>query len=173
MKIEYLFGVTYRITPEKGDAGFPAPQRGAELNRLLRRASDRIEQECGVYIPVSSMDAERLLRSDGSSVIIMRQEEPRCEPLFFACDIEGNSEIGALCRALSAAGELSENTRFFLAEGEAWRVILKDPTEQAEHICREFGDWCEISGLFAAQTAERLVEAARGEEIALLGAALY
>ena len=172
MKIDYYYGVTYMITPEKGDVAFSVPVKGAELSRLLRRASQQIERELDEYIPVSSMDAQRLMRPDGSAVILVRCEEKRKEPVYFACDIEGSETAGALCRALSSAGELSEGIRVFLGDGEAWRVVLKDPTDAAEQICREFGDWCEVSPFFAELTAERLIEAARGNEIALLAAAL-
>lgn len=167
MRIEYLFGMTYRIIPEKGDCA-----KASEQERILRRAAEIIESERGEYIPPSQMKAERLFSPDGAAVIYMRAAEERRPHVFFACDIDGNAEVGRLCRALCAAGELSDGIRFFLGEGEAWRVILTDPGDTAEKICREFGDWCEVSAFFAALTAERLDEAARGREIAILGQVL-
>ncbi len=168
MRIEYLFGVTYKVTLENG--GW---QRPSELRETLRRVSEQIGRECGACLLPEDLSAEKLTADDGTRVLLIRQKQQSRRDTFFACDLDGNAQAGALCRALTAANELSEDISFFLGEGESWRVILHEPTPTAELICRDFGDWCEISELFAALTSERLTEAARGREIALLGAALH
>lgn len=172
MKIKPLFGVTYIITPDNSTAVL----NGNGLKGLLKKACELLEREYGIVISDRELSAEQLFRADGSSVIIAsRVPEPCLADSFFACDVSGSGNLGALCRALTAEGlHLSEEIGVYVGStAECYRLILINPSERAAELCGEFGELCEITELFAAQTAENLPEAACGEEIKRLGEVLY
>lgn len=167
MKIEPLYGVIYKVILNADEKDLP-------LKRLIPKALEKLSRE---YEGLSEdeISAQRFTSQSGDEVLILSRTEPSAlSDSFFACDIRGALTLGALCRALVREKlHISENIRVYVAStGECFRAVLKNPSERASELCGEFGDYCEITELFAAQTAENLAETARGEEIAELAEAL-
>ncbi len=168
MKIEPFYGVIYKITISGGESSLPS-------EHLTAKALDRLSREYGDELSEDDITVQRLTSNTGETVLILsRAEHYPAGDSFFACDIRSAAALGALCRAfVSERLHLSENIRVYVASsGECFRAVLKNPSERASELCGEFGDYCEITELFAAQTAENLAETAHGEEIARLAEAL-
>ncbi len=168
MKIEPLYGVIYKIT-------INSDEKNLSLKRLVAKALEKLTREYENGLSEDEVQAQRFTSQSGDAVLILSRTEPSAAAdSFFACDIRGAFALGALCRALVREKlHISENIRVYVASsGECFRAVLKNPSERASELCGEFGDYCEITELFAAQTAENLAETARGEEIAKLAEAL-
>ncbi len=168
MKIEPLYGVIYKITINDDE-------KNLSMKRLTAKALEKLQKEYEGGLSEDEIQVLRFTSQSGDTVLILSRSEPSAAAdSFFACDIRGASVLGALCRALVREKlHLSEDIRVYVASsGESFRAVLKNPSERASELCGEFGDYCEITELFAAQTAENLAETARGEEIEQLADAL-
>ena len=160
MDIEPIYGIVYRIALSAEECSEKM------LPEVIMDISDELDADVS---EISS--AERLYRRGGDCVMYFkprRTEEQRgCE--IFAADICGSEALGGWCRALVGAGlHLSGDIRVYSGKNGCYRAVLRDPSPQAEYICREFGDFSEITELFAAKSAEQLCETARGSELELL-----
>lgn len=160
MDIEPVYGIMYRIVLSAEECS------EKRLSEVISELSDELDAGAD---EISS--AERLYRRGGGCVMYFkpkRTESHRpCE--LFATDICGSEALGGWCRALVGAGlHLSGDIRVYSGRNGCYRAVLRDPSPCAEYICREFGDFSEITELFAAKSAEQLCETARGKELELL-----
>lgn len=157
MDIEPVYGIVYRIALTAEECS------EKNLPRVINELSDELDADIN---EISA--AERLSRRGGGCVIYLKpgRAAPRTECGVFAADICGSEALGGWCRALVGAGlHLSGDIRVYSGRNGCYRAVLRDPSPRAEYICREFGDFSEITELFAAKSAEQLCEAARGAEI--------
>lgn len=171
IELEQLYGVTYKVTLDKTECPSGTQQKSTDLRRMVHRAVELIERKYDILLIEEQLVAERIYDSDGGCVLLLNRCDMHTRNSFFACEPYSLEALGALCRALSAMEmHITEDISVYFAEHSCCcRVLLKNPSLRAEHICREYGECSEVSPLFAAQTAERLNEAACGEEIVLLG----
>lgn len=160
MDIEPVFGVVYRICLSAEECS------DKKLASVIRELSEELDAD-GDEIA----SAERLYRKGGGCVMYLRPKHGEACPegALFAADISGSEALGGWCRAIVAAGlHLSGDIRVYAGKNGGYRAIMRDPPLRAEYICREFGEYSEITELFAARSAELLCETARGEELELL-----
>lgn len=156
---------TYKITLDKTETS-DLPQDGnpQEMHRFIRDILDRLSVEQGIVLPNGRLLVEAFLKSDGSFVFFVSPlgAEP-CEKdhSLYACDISGIDNLRRLCCALSAQSE--KCTVYCGNTSDKYRLVFNDPTDAVGRICSEYGDYGEISSLFAAQTEEYLTAIARGD----------
>lgn len=160
MDIEPVFGVVYRICLSAEECS------DKKLASVIRGLSEELDAD-GDEIA----SAERLYRKGGGCVMYLRPKRGEACPegALFAADISGSEALGGWCRAIVAAGlHLCGDIRVYAGKNGGYRAIMRDPPLRAEYICREFGEYSEITELFAARSAELLCETAHGEELELL-----
>ncbi len=169
MKAELLTDATYKITLNKDEAeSVPADGKPCEMRRFICAVIDRLSAEQKISLPDGRLLVEAFMRSDGSCVLFVSSLESEArtpQPRYFACEISGVDTLRSLCAALSGIGESC--CIYCGSRPDQYRMIFSDPCEQAERVCTEFGDYGEISALFAAQTREYLTEISSGSTSAL------
>ena len=164
MDIEPIYGVVYRICLSAEECS------DKRFGKVIDELSDELDADIGDVAA-----AERVFRKGGGCVLYIKpkQVDRRCDGALFAADICGSEALGAWCRAVVAAGlHLCGDIRVYTGKNGCYRAILRDPPLRAEYICREFGEYSEITELFAARSAELLYETARGEELERLAGIL-
>lgn len=160
MTAEPLGEATYKITLDKEEAA-DLSHNGTphEMRSFISGILDRLQKENSIDLPEGRLLAEAFLRSDGSFVFFISPldiENPPATQRYYACDISGSQQLLGLCQALSPL-----SVPFSIYRGSShdrYRLIFTEATRETGRICSEFGDYCEISQLFAAQTAEYLTE---------------
>ncbi len=174
MKAELLGEATYKITLDKTEsAAVPTDGKSFEMQRFICGIIDRLTIEQGLVFPDGRLLVEAFLRSDGSSVFFVSalECEMNCnEHRYYSCEISGVERLRFLCAALSAAGICC--CIYCGNDPVRYRFIFTDPPSETERICSEFGEYCEISSLFAAQSEEYLTEIASGNAPEMLSAIL-
>lgn len=163
MQTEALGGSTYKITLDKTEAKeVPVCGSSYEMNEFIRSMIKRLDDECKLRIPNGRLLVEAFMRSDGSCVFFISPlESSKQNTQLFACDLSGVDNLRRLCRALTVNG--AECGIYCGSSPDSYRIIFSDPDSIIRHICSEFGDYCEITPLFAAQTREYLTEIAAAE----------
>ncbi len=170
MKAELIGDTTYKITLDRDEAAqVPADGSPRVMHRFICEVIDRLSEEQGISLPDGRLLVEVFLRSDGSCVLfvsaldgISRQYGQQ----LFACELSGTDMLYSLCAALAVYGE--HCTVYCGADAECYRVVFRSPCRDTERICSEFGEYCEISPLFAAQTEEYLTQIAGGSTAEIL-----
>lgn len=169
MKAELLTDATYKITLDKDEAeAVPADGKPCEMRQFIYALLDHLGTEQGVFLPDGRLLVEAFMRSDGSCVLFvssLESEKRTSQTRYFACEISGVDTLRSLCAALSEIGESC--CIYCGSRQDQYRMIFSDPCEHTERVCTEFGDYCEISALFAAQTREYLTEISSGSASAL------
>lgn len=169
MKAELLTDATYKITLDKREAeAVPSGGKPCEMRRYICALIDRLRAEQGISLPCGRLLVEAFVRSDGSCVLFLsslESEKRAPQPRYYACEIEGIGTLRPMCAALSQIGERC--SVFCGSRPDRYRIIFTDPAKETERICTEFGDYCEISALFEAQTREYLTEISSGSASAL------
>lgn len=169
MKAELLSDETYKITLDKNEAAaVPTDSPPREMRRYICGIIDKLGTEQGIFLPDGRLLVEVFLRSDGSCVLFISSlegEKRTPQQRFYACEISGVDTLRSLCAALSDIGESC--CIYCGSRPDRYRVIFSDPSEYAQRICTEFGEYGEISRLFAAQTHEYLTEISSGSASAL------
>lgn len=170
MKAELIGDTTYKITLDRDEAAqVPADGSPRVMHRFICEVIDRLSEEQGISLPDGRLLVEAFLRSDGSCVFFVSaldRAEKQHRQRLFACELSGADMLYALCEALAAYGISGEV--YCGAAADRYRVIFRSPCADAERICSEFGEYCEISPLFAAQTEEYLTQIATGDMAAIL-----
>ncbi len=160
MKAEPLGEATYKITLDSSEAAAVPPDgKPCEMRRFIRSVIDRLTEEQGITLPDGRLLVEAFLRSDGSCVFFvsaLENEKPQHRVQYYSCELQGTETLLPLIKALSDNGE--KYSLFCGSDPRFYRIIFSDPSEDTERICSEFGEYCEISPLFAAQTREYLTE---------------
>ena len=160
MTAEPLGENTYKLTLDKTEvSAMPDENNCAEMHRFICRIIDGIGDEYGINIPEGKLLAEVFLRSDGSCVIFvtaLEQDGNEYEPKYFSCDVSGITQLCDLCRSLSRTDVCC--AVYCGTETCSYRLLFTDPTPETEHICSEYGDYNEITQLFASRTDEYLTE---------------
>lgn len=169
MKAELLTDATYKITLDKKEAeAVPSDGKPCEMRQFIYALLAHLGTEQGVSLPDGRLLVESFMRSDGSCVLFvssLESEERTQKTHYFACEISGVNTLRSLCAALSGIGE---SCRIYCgSRQDQYRIIFSDPCEHTERVCTEFGDYSEISELFAAQTHEYLTEISSGKISAL------
>ena len=164
MKAELLGEATYKITLDKTEsASMPTDGRSCDMHRFICGIIDRLAAEQGLVFPEGRLLVEAFLRSDGSSVFFvsaLEQESFHTEQKYYSCEITGIEQLRNLCDALSTT---QTHCRIYCGSDPLqYRFIFTDPSSDTERICSEYGEYGEISPLFAAQTEEYLTEVASG-----------
>ena len=150
--------VKLTLTPEE-TAELPPPHCREPLRRYIRGIADRIRAEGRVTLPEGRLLAEIYMISDGSSVIFISVIEPRvAAETLYACDLSGADSLIGLINAISDSGAVC--SVYCGSDPRRYRVIIVSPPPELRRICREYGECCEISRLFAAETAEYLTAVA-------------
>ena len=158
MTAEPLGGSTYKITLDRAEAAdLPHSGKPREMHSFINRTLDRLYTEQGIELPEGRLLAEAFLRSDGSFVLFISpldiKEQPKPQR-YYACDIIGIEQLRSLCAVLAP---LSAQCSIYCGSNpERYRLIFTDPSQEVVRVCSEFGDYSEISQLFAAQTEEYL-----------------
>jgi hypothetical protein len=169
MKAELLADATYKITLDKTEAdAVPSEGKPCEMSSFICSLIDRLGSEQGVFLPEGRLLVEAFMRSDGSCVLFLSSlESEKCtpQPRLFACEISGVDTLRALCTALSDIGESC--CIYCGSRQDQYRMIFSNPCSHTERVCAEFGEYCEISALFAAQTREYLTEISTGSTAVL------
>lgn len=164
MKAELLANATYKITLDKNEAAaVPDDGRPCEMRRFICRIIDQLSAQQMVSLPDGRLLVEAFMRSDGSCVLFvssLENEKHVPRQRFYACEIAGIDTLRALCSALADIGESC--CIYCGSRPDRYRMIFTDPCEYTERVCAEFGDYGEISALFAAQTREYLTEISSG-----------
>lgn len=160
MTAEPLGNNTYKITLDKREAAsMPSYTQRSEMHRFICKLIDSLSEDDMADIPDGRLLAEVFLRSDGSCVIFvtaLEQDTNEYEASYYSCDVSGIEQLRTLCRALAKA-EIS--CAVYCGDSlESYRLIFPDPPSCVEHICEEFGDYCEVTRLFASRTEEYLTE---------------
>ncbi len=170
MKAELLADSTYKITLDKYEsAEMPSDGEPCEMRRYLSGLIDRLGTEQDVLLPDGRLLVETFMRSDGSCVLFVSPLEgcskTASRTRYYACELSG---VEYLLPLVSALSDIDESCCIFCgSKPDHYRIIFADPSEQTERVCTEFGEYCEISALFAAQTREYLTEIACGSASAL------
>ncbi|MBQ8170370.1 MAG: hypothetical protein IJZ95_00115 [Oscillospiraceae bacterium] len=164
MKAELLGEATYKITLDKTEsASMPTDGRSCDMHRFICGIIDRLAAEQGLVFPEGRLLVEAFLRSDGSSVFFvsaLEQDGTCTEQRYYSCEITGIEQLRCLCEALS---HTQTYCRIYCGSDPLqYRFVFTDPPPDTERICNEYGEYCEISPLFAAQTEEYLTEIASG-----------
>lgn len=170
MKAERLGGNTYKITLERAEArDIPADGEPVRMRSFISAMIHRLSSEHGVDIPEGRLLTEVFICSDGGCVFFISALETvtpaPCHELY-ACDLEGVGHLRSLCLALA-----EQNVPCSVYCGsipDRYRILFSDPDPEVRRICAEYGEYCEISPLFAAQTKEYLTEIAAGDAAATL-----
>ncbi len=169
MKAELLTDATYKITLDKDEAeAVPANGKPCEMRSFICTLLDHLGEEQGVYLPDGRLLVEAFMRSDGSCVLFvssLESEKQTMQTRYFSCEISGVDTLRTLCAALA---EIGESCCIYCGNRQdRYRMIFSNPCEHTERVCTEFGDYCEISALFVAQTCEYLTEISSGSASAL------
>lgn len=135
------------------------------MQSFIRDILDRLDHEQGIILPEGRLLVEAFLRSDGSFVFFVSplecdSEQTRRKDRYYACDVADIDALRRLCRALAAVKESC--SVYYSGGSQMYRLVFVDPCKHTDRICGEFGDYCEISPLFAAQTEEYLTAIASG-----------
>ena len=142
------------LTPEEA-AELPSSQYGELLRQYIRCLADRIRSEGVLSLPHGKLLAEIYMISDGSCVIfISATERSSTAKRLYACELSGIERLTGLMDVLADSGAYC--SLYCGCEPQEYRIIFSEPSADIGHICREYGDYSEISELFAAQTAEYL-----------------
>ena len=170
MQAEPLGGATYKITLDKTEAQrIPIDGTPRAMHRFICEIIEQLSSEQGVTLPDGRLLVEAFLRSDGSCVFFISPLESTrlCHSdRIYACELTGLELLRHLCAALSSADV--QCSIYCGTEPDSYRIIFADPAPDIQRICTEYGTYCEITPLFAAQTAEYLTEIATGNAAALL-----
>ncbi len=163
MEIETLNDSTYKITITAKDAVLaPLPKSKPDMKLFLSEVIRRLKDEHEIDLPEGRLLAEAFAKSDGSCVIFVsaasEKARSNAQRKLFAAEIYGVYDLARVCEALSKAGI---DGKIYCGENiSAYRVLFNDPPPSAAPICCEFGEYGEITPLFAAQTTEYLTEIA-------------
>ncbi len=159
MTAEPIGNNTYKITLDMTEAAhMPQESDSHAMDIFIHDLIDRLSETYGIIIPDGRLLAEVFLRSDGSCVFFLTAMECEIyeqEKAYYCCDINGTKNLLALCTALA---DTRTSCAIYHDEAERFRLIFADPSDEIQHICTEFGDYSEISQLFAARTEEYLTE---------------
>ena len=169
MTAEPLRDATYKITLDKAEAAGMPSEKPQEMNGFIRGILDRLDAEQGVTLPEGRLLVEAFLRSDESLVLFVSplDGEPKPRQLrYYACDIAGIERLRSLCEALALIQE--KCSVYCASTPDRYRLVFTDPCADTQRICSEYGEFCEISPLFAAQTEEYLTSIARDNGAQLL-----
>lgn len=156
---------TYKIVLDKCEAD-ALQIRGSrcEMGGCICGILDSLSCEQGVIFPEGRLLVEAFLRSDGTFVLFVSPLDysDHCEEKqYFACDVRGIEPLRILCAALSEIGE--QCSVYCGSSCGSFRLVFTDPLSETPRICSEFGEYCEISCLFAAQTGEYLTMLSHGD----------
>ncbi len=169
MKAELLADATYKITLDKDEsADMPADGKPCEMKSFVCKVIDQLSTEQEISLPDGRLLVEAFMRSDGSCVLFvssLENETRTPHTRFYACEIAGVDTLRALCTVLADIGESC--CIYCGSRPDQYRMIFADPCTSTERVCTEFGDYGEISALFAAQTREYLTEISSGSTSAL------
>lgn len=170
MKAELLGSSTYKITLDRSETlDMPSDGEPRRMHSFICAMIDRLSREQGITIPDGRLLAEAFLKSDGSCVFFLsslERGEDRHAKQLFACDLTGVDRLRPLCGALSETG--TSCSIYCGSIPDRYRIIFTDPSPNIERICSEFGEYSEITPLFAAQTREYLTEIASGSAAAVI-----
>ncbi len=160
MTAEPLGENTYKLTLDTTEASaMPDENDCAEMHRFICSMIDSLGDEQDIHIPDGRLLAEVFLRSDGSCVIFvtaLEQDTAEYEPQYYSCDITGATQLFGLCRSLARLNVCC--AVYCGTEPCGFRLIFTDPSPETEQICSEYGEYGEITQLFASRTAEYLTE---------------
>ncbi|MGN0649187.1 MAG: hypothetical protein ACI4KM_02030 [Oscillospiraceae bacterium] len=163
MKLEIIGGRTYKITLEQDELPCAPFPESADLARgYISDVIDELRGQYGVALPEGRLLVESFARSDGSVILFISElcvKSAANSDNLYGCDIFGAETLLRLLEALSVYETACE---LYAGSGEAYRLILREPPEELVSICTEFGSCCEITALFAAQTAEYTALIAKG-----------
>lgn len=170
MKAELLGESTYKITLDRSEVvDIPSDGDAAEMRSYICGIMQRLSAEQGINVPCGKLLAEVFLRSDGSCVFfvsVLEHTDGASQRQYYACDMSGADNLIRLCTALSATGECCGI--YCGSNCGSYRIIFADPAESTERICCEFGEYCEISSVFAERTREYLEEVFSGSAADML-----
>ena len=159
MTAEPIGNNTYKITLDTAEAAqVPQENDSHGMDIFIHGLIDSLWDIYGINIPEGKLLAEVFLRSDGSCVFFLTamEHEPYAqETAYYCCDINGVHHLLALCAALA---DTRLRCAIYHDEAERFRIIFTDPPPGIHRICTEFGDFSEISQLFAARSEEYLTE---------------
>ncbi len=160
MEIETLNDSTYKITITAKDAVLtPLPKNKPDMKLFLAEVIRRLKDEREIDLPEGKLLAEAFAKSDGSCVIFVsaapnKERRARCK--LCAAEIYGIRDLIRACELLSDA---RIDGKVYCGENaDAYRLIFENPPPLAAPLCGEFGEYGEITPLFAAQTEEYLTE---------------
>ncbi len=164
MTAEPLGETTYKITLDKSETeGLPHDGKPCEMNRFIRSILDRLSTEQGIDLPEGRLLVEAFVKSDGSFVFFVSPldgGETEKKQHLCACDISGIEQLRAVCAALLPFHVQCDI--YCGSSPENYRLLFTSPDENTARICLEYGEYNEISPLFAAQTEEYLTVIAAG-----------
>ncbi len=152
--------VKLTLTPKEA-AELPPTRNREQLKKYIRRLAEDIRHEDSLSLPEGKLLAEIYIVSDGSCVIFISALEPHhSKKELYACEVSGIDILTKLMSALAASE--AKCSVYCGREMQNYRIIFKSPPPQIKQICSEYGEYSEISALFAAQTAEYLTQIAEG-----------
>ena len=162
MNTESLGDNSYKITLDSSEtAEMPAISDKSGMHSFICRMIEQLEDE-DIRLPEGELLAEMFLCSDGSCVFFITTPEHNdlsAEPQYYCCDIKGTDTLISLCTML-AHQDIRCNI-YCGSNAEEYRLIFADPEPYVCHICAEYGEFSEITRLFACQTAEYLNDVSR------------
>ena len=170
MFAEQLGEDTYKITLDRSEVReLPIGGDACDMQRFIRMLLDRLNVEQGIGLPEGRLLVEAFLRSDGSFVFFvspLERGQSHEKTHYYSCEVTGVEQLHSLCSALA-----SENVYYSIFCGcvpDRYRLVFVDPCQQTQRICSEFGEYDEISALFAAQTDEYLTSVACGSSAEIM-----
>lgn len=175
MTAEPLGDATYKLTLDKAEAAdLPHNGRPRDMERFIRSILDRFAAEQGLKLPDGKLLVEAFLRSDESLVLFispLHTEQKTTRPHYYACDISGIELLRQLCTALC---DIPVRCNIYCGStADRYRLVFTDPPPEIQRVCTEYGEYGEISPLFAAQTQEYLTLIAQGSGAQIISKMLY
>lgn len=160
MTAEPLGKNTYKLTLDVNEAAAMPPHEDHRgMQHFICGLIDELIEDDLADIPEGRLLAEVFLRSDGSCVIFvttLEQDADEHEQQLYSCDVKG---AGAFCSLFLTLAEEDVCCAIYCgSDSECYRLIFREPPGFVSRICEEYGDYCEITQLFASRTAEYLTE---------------
>ncbi len=158
MTAEPLGKNTYKVILDKTEAeALPSEDDSKAMRSYICQLIDLLAAEYSIEIPEGKLLTEVFLRSDGSCVFfITALEQEQMQRKYYSCDVHGMEQLRALCHAIAESGIRSAvycDDSFLY-----YRLIFTEPPQLLSQLCSEYGDYCEISHLFALRSEEYLTE---------------
>ncbi len=155
MKTEQLSPTAIKITlTAEESVALPPSKDKQALSLFIRSLAAQVRHDKNISLPSGRMLAEIYAISDGSSVIFLSVIYPVENDRMYACELNGIEKLRGIAKALCGSGVRC--SVYCGAEPQCYRILFSEPPSELRHICCEYGEYCEISRLFAAQTAEYL-----------------